>query len=62
MHDVFIPVAEPGIGRRRIARMGVDYGQDPQLPTRGQLVVHKVHAPRPGWNVWRRFGLPEAWL
>jgi hypothetical protein len=45
LHHILTAVAEPRIGGRRIAGMGVHDGQDAQLPTGGQLVMHEVHRP-----------------
>ena len=50
-HDILTAVAEPRIDRRRVARIGVDNGQHPELPACSQLIVHEVHGPglvRPG--------------
>lgn len=45
LHGIFTTVAEPLIGGRRLAGMGIDDSQDAQLPAGGQLVMHEVHRP-----------------
>ena len=42
---VFIPVAEPWIENRDVSGARVDHGQDPDLPSRRELIMHEVHSP-----------------
>jgi hypothetical protein len=45
LHNIVTTVAEPRIGGRRVAGMGIDDGQEAQFPDGGQLIVHKIHGP-----------------
>ena len=44
-HHINAPIAEPGIHCRREPRDGINDGQNPDLPARGELVLDEVYVP-----------------